>query len=67
MKKLAVWSTSVLVTVGLVIYLEAIPINANNSTSNEPQEKPRQEQFWKKARKEFFKDKLTSKFKLPAE
>lgn len=62
MKKLAACSTSVLVTVGLIIYLEAIPISANNSTRNERKEKLQARQFWKKVRKEFFKDKLTSKF-----
>lgn len=48
MQKLANWGTSVLVTAGLIVYLDAIPINANNATKYQEIDKVQQERVAKK-------------------
>lgn len=64
MKKLTASSTSVLVTAGLVIYLESVPISANNPTRNLEIQKLEQLQFWQKAKRKLFKDRFSSKCRL---
>ncbi len=63
MKNLAVWSTSVLVTSGLIVYLEAFPINANNYTRYKDLEKLKQEQFTKEAIKQLIGNHLLDRFR----
>ena len=53
MQKLANWGTSVLVTAGLIVYLDAIPINANNATKYQEIDKVQQERVAKKTIKKF--------------
>ena len=48
MQKLADCSTYVIVTAGLIVYLDAIPINANNATKYQEIDKVQQERVAKK-------------------
>ena len=63
MQELANWSTSVLVTAGLIVYLDAIPINVNNATKYQEIDKVQQERVAKKTIKKFIGNRIIDRFR----
>lgn len=53
MKKFGVLSTSVLVTAGLIIYLDTLPININIFTKHKAIQEEKIAEFWQKAKNKF--------------
>ena len=63
MQKLANCSTYVIVTAGLIVYLDAITINANNATKYQEIDKVQQERVAKKTIKKFIGNRIIDRFR----
>ncbi|MGF1487194.1 MAG: hypothetical protein ACFBSE_08780 [Prochloraceae cyanobacterium] len=64
MQKLGTLGTSVLVTVGLIVYLEAFPINANNYPQDKEIEKIEEEKVANYTIKQLIKNRILNRFRL---